>query len=79
VDTTIASAVVLRRESQLIGRKPTSAFAVPRPCCMCGLQLEHGERKVHRGLCRRARESALQRRRRQRGRLARPELAARLV
>jgi len=77
VDSTIAAAVVLRRESELLGRRPTSAFAVPRPCCMCGLQLERGERKVHKGACRTARETALQRRRRQSGRIARPQPAAR--
>jgi hypothetical protein len=49
----------------------------PRPCAECGLQLRIGERKVHAGRCSRARELALQRRRRQAQRIARPEPAAR--
>lgn len=59
----------LRAKMEMAGAKDPSYFERPNPCAMCGLQLRTGERKVHAGVCSRARELALQRRRRQARRL----------
>ena len=48
-----------------------AAISRRRNCAVCGKELAWGERKVHAGACATARETQLQRRRRQRGRIAR--------
>lgn len=72
MQTDTAERVLLRRESERIGRAEPATCATPRPCLMCGKQLAGAERKVHAGACARARDTELQRKRRLRWRIARP-------
>ena len=44
-----------------------------RRCVVCRQALAPGQRKVHAGKCARERETQLQQKRRQRGRIARPD------
>lgn len=66
-----AEVVLCRREVLMTGGIDPGAPRDRRLCLICDLPLPPGARKVHPGACKRARETRLQQKRRQRKRIAR--------
>jgi len=66
-----AEVLLCRREVLMLSGGEAAPGVSGRACLICGLPLPRGARKVHPGACKRARETALQQKRRQRKRIAR--------